>query len=160
MNGCTPCKPVAIRMSTSPKPHNIRWGNLFALHKVDCAMLPAAAVASASAPTMSKYTDKLIIATKSARGPETCCKRLSFQMNNMSQGAYPATNPVQNPFREKRRGLGGGGSHLMNRQGLLMTPQTNANGTPSSSAAGKTFVAIEEKDKHHKKTKTQPTNKP
>jgi len=93
-------------MSTSPKAPNIRWGNLFALHKVYCAMLPAAAVASASAPTMSKYTDKLIIATKPARGPETCCKRLLFQMKNMSQGAYPATNPVQNPFREKRRGLG------------------------------------------------------
>src|SRR5258707_667168 len=157
MNGCTPCKPVAIRMSTSPKAPNIRWGNLFALHKVYCAMLPAAAVASASAPTMSKYTDKLIIATKLARGPETCCKRLSFQMNNMSQGAYPATNPVQNPFREKRRGLGGGGFPLMKRHVLLMTPQTNANGTLSSSAAVISLVAMKEMMNQHKNPSTNPS---
>src|SRR5712691_7138166 len=119
-------------------------------------MLPATAVASASAPAKSMNTDKVSIASKPAPGPEYLCKRSFISTRSMNQITNPATNPFQNPFREKRWGLGWGGSQLMYCQALPMTPLTNANGTLSTNATGISLLTIRETLNQHKNPKASP----
>ena len=116
INGSILCKLVANTMSTSPKAPNARWGNLFAFHKMYCAMLPAAAFAKANVPVINKVRDICIMALKPSIAPVTFWKSEWPSANwNITQGTNPATNPTRLPLREKRWGLGWGASQLMYR---------------------------------------------